>query len=152
MSQGLPRYESHRSRAENDLATSQLSAHLRFGVLSPHELYWRTEDSDLSDNEKKTIARRLIWRELAYFQLFSFPFMPDRSIRQHYEKTEWVSGEEGERRLKAWKQGKTGYPIVDAGMRELYAAGWMTQSVRMVVAFFGGVSSIGLEARIAVVS
>lgn len=136
MSQGLPRYESHRSRADDDLATSQLSAHLRFGVLSPHELYWRTEDSELSYNEKKTFARRLIWRELAYFQLFSFPFMLDRSIRQHYEKTEWVTGEEGERRLKAWKQGKTGYPIVDAGMRELYATGWMTQSVRMVVASF----------------
>ena len=136
MANGLPRYESDRSRADDEFATSQLSAHLRFGVLSPNELYWRTEDSELSYSEKKTFVRRLIWRELAYFQLFTFPSMTDRSIRQHYEQTEWTNGEEAEKRLRAWKQGKTGYPIVDAGMRELYATGWMTQSVRMVVASF----------------
>jgi deoxyribodipyrimidine photolyase len=62
--------------------------------------------------------------------------MTHKSIRIHYENMAWVSGSEEERRLKAWKTGKTGYPIVDSGMRELYATGWMTQSVRMVVASF----------------
>jgi deoxyribodipyrimidine photolyase len=133
---GLPHYENERSRADKDVATSQLSAHLRIGTLSPHELYWRAEDSTLSREEKKTFARRLIWRDLAYFHLYCFPLMRDRSIREHYEKTEWVSNVEERRRFEAWKKGMTGYPIVDAGMRELYATGWMTQSVRMVVASF----------------
>jgi len=62
--------------------------------------------------------------------------MRDQPIRKHYESTEWVTGDEERRRLEAWKWGKTGYPIVDAGMRELYATGWMTQSVRMIVASF----------------
>jgi deoxyribodipyrimidine photo-lyase len=90
----------------------------------------------LSHEEKKTFARRLIWRDLAYFHLYCFPLMRERSIREHYEKTEWVSDVEERSRLEAWKKGMTGYPIVDAGMRELYATGWMTQSVRMVVASF----------------
>jgi deoxyribodipyrimidine photolyase len=133
---GLPRYESERSRADKDMATSQLSVHLRFGILSPHEFYWRTEDCKLGYEDKKTFSRRIIWRDLAYFQMVCFPDMSDRSIRKHYDKTEWVQGEEAERRLDAWKRGQTGYPIVDAGMRELYATGWMAQSVRMVVASF----------------
>jgi deoxyribodipyrimidine photo-lyase len=133
---GLPQYEKERSRADKEDATSQLSVHLRVGTLSPNELYWRSEDSKLSYEEKKTFGRRLIWRDLAYFHLNSFPLMRERSIREHYEKTEWVADVEEGRRLEAWKKGMTGYPIVDAGMRELYATGWMTQSVRMVVASF----------------
>jgi deoxyribodipyrimidine photolyase len=78
----------------------------------------------------------MFWRELAYFQLRCFPDMRSSPIRKHYEQTKWVEGEEEKRRFEAWKKGKTGFPIVDAGMRELYATGWMTQSVRMVVASF----------------
>jgi deoxyribodipyrimidine photolyase len=62
--------------------------------------------------------------------------MRDKSIRLHYEDTEWCSKEEEEKRFNAWKKGQTGYPLVDAGMRELYKTGWMTQSVRMIVASF----------------
>lgn len=136
MVEGLVRYESQRSRADLDGSTSQLSANLRVGMLSPYELYWATEESKLSYEEKKTFSRRLFWRDLAYFQLFYFPFMRNKSIRQHYEETEWVEENEEERRFEAWKKGQTGYPLVDAGMRELWATGWMTQSVRMVVASF----------------
>jgi deoxyribodipyrimidine photo-lyase len=135
-SQGFIKYETERSRADKDSATSKLSAHLRIGTLSPYELYWKTQDSTLAYEEKKTFSRRLIWRDLAYYQLFCFPEMRHVSIRRHYENTEWVSGEEEVRRFDAWKLGKTGFPIVDAGMRELYATGWMTQNIRMVVASF----------------
>jgi deoxyribodipyrimidine photolyase len=134
--QGFIKYETERSRADKDSATSKLSAHLRIGTLSPHELYWKTEDSTLAYEDKKTFSRRLIWRDLAYYQLFCFPEMRHVSIRRHYENTEWVSGEDEVRRLDAWKWGKTGFPIVDAGMRELYKTGWMTQNIRMVVASF----------------
>jgi deoxyribodipyrimidine photolyase len=135
-SYGFQRYEKDRSRADIDTSTSQLSAHLRLGTLSPNELYYKIEDSDMDYNERKTISRRLFWRDLAYFQLASFPNMREISIRKHYDETEWVKGDEEKKRFDAWKRGKTGYPLVDAGMRELWATGWMTQSVRMVVASF----------------
>merc|ERR1712238_557120 len=133
---GFLRYETDRSRADLEGATSMLSTHLRIGTLSPHYLYYKTADSALSYDKKKTFSRRLFWRELAYFQLYCFPRMREECIRAHYENVEWVSGAEEDRRFNAWKKGKTGYPLVDAGMRELYATGWMTQSVRMVVASF----------------
>ena len=133
---GFEKYERDRSRADIEWATSKLSAHLRIGTLSPNTLYYKIEDSNLDYNERKTISRRLIWRDLAYFHLYSFPSMRDTSIRLHYEQTEWCSGREEQVRFNAWKLGQTGYPLVDAGMRELYKTGWMTQSVRMVVASF----------------
>ena len=134
---GMRRYETERSRADRKGATSKLSPHLRIGTLSPNQLYWRIEDSGLPHELLKTISRRLIWRDLAYYHLFCFPDMRTHCIRRHYEEMEWISGVgEEQRRFEAWKNGMTGYPIVDAGMRELYATGWMTQSVRMVVASF----------------
>ena len=133
---GLSRYESERSRADKEHATSRLSPHLRIGTLSPNELYWRTADSGLKYEALKTFSRRLFWRDLAYFQLRCFPDMRNVPIRKHYQMMEWVTGEEEKRRLEAWKWGKTGFPIVDAGMRELYATGWIMQSIRMVVASF----------------
>lgn len=133
---GIRCYESERSRADKEFATSKLSPHLRLGTISPNELYWRTEDSGLRYEELKTFSRRLFWRDLAYYQLKCFPDMRSTPIRKHYQNMEWVAGEEEKRRFEAWKWGKTGFPIVDAGMRELYATGWMTQSIRMVVASF----------------
>lgn len=133
---GFRRYESERSRADKDLATSRLSVYLRLGLLSPNVVYWRTHDHPIDDKDKKTFSRRLVWRDLAYYQLRCFPSMSTTPIRVHYQKTEWISGEEERKRFEAWKWGKTGYPIVDAGMRELYETGWMNQSVRMVVASF----------------
>ncbi len=133
---GMKHYEKDRSRADKDGSTSMLSRHFRIGTLSPNQLYWRIEDSGMPYEKIKTMSRRLIWRDLAYYHLFCFPDMRTRCIRPHYEDMEWVGGEEEDRRFEAWKKGMTGYPIVDAGMRELYATGWMTQSVRMVVASF----------------
>jgi len=133
---GFHRYEKDRSRADMEWSTSKLSVHLRIGTLSPNELFYRIEDSDLDYEDKKTFSRRLFWRDLAYFQLLKFPGMRYYSIRTHYDDMEWVNGKEEERRFEAWRTGNTGYPLVDAGMRELYTTGWMTQSVRMIVASF----------------
>ena len=133
---GFERYEKDRNRADMESSTSRLSTHLRIGTLSPNELYYKVENSDLEYAYRKTFSRRLFWRDLAYFHLLNFPEMRNRSIRAHYEQTEWVDGDEEKRRLEAWKTGMTGYPLVDAGMRELYATGWMTQGIRMVVASF----------------
>ncbi len=136
MKTGLLLYEKERSRADIKHSTSKLSPHIRVGTLSPNELYYKVEDSPLSYDEKKTFARRLFWRDLAYCHLLNFPTMRDSSIRAHYEHTKWCEGEEEKKRFEAWKSGKTGFPLVDAGMRELYKTGWLTQSVRMVVASF----------------
>ena len=105
---GFLRYETDRSRADLEGATSMLSTHLRIGTLSPHYLYYKTADSALSYDKKKTFSRRLFWRELAYFQLYCFPRMREECIRAHYENVEWVSGAEENRRFEAWKWGKTG--------------------------------------------
>ena len=136
MKNGFRFYEIERSRADLSDSTSVLSPHLRIGTLSPNELYYKVENSALPYEQKKTFSRRLFWRELAYYQLLNFPKMCNSSIRCHYDNTEWCTGDEGDKRFEAWKTGQTGYPIVDAGMRELYHTGWMTQSVRMVVASF----------------
>ena len=105
---GFAKYERDRSRADIDWSTSKLSAHLRIGSLSPNELYYKIEDSNLDYNDRKTFSRRLIWRDLAYFHLHSFPNMRDTSIRLHYEQTDWLSGEEEEARFNAWKTGNKG--------------------------------------------
>jgi deoxyribodipyrimidine photolyase len=109
---GLGLYEQERSRADKEYATSKLSAHLRIGTISPNDLYWRTEDCQYGYDKVKTFSRRLFWRELAYYQLSCFPNMRTMSIREHYQQTKWVTGEEEKRRFEAWKWGKTGYPIV----------------------------------------
>ena len=138
---GMLRYEKDRSRA--DLfssstpsmltSTSRLSVALRFGELSPRYLYWAIRDAELPREVTKTFARRLHWRDLAYYHLAAFPDMQTRGIRKHYDETRWVGGsEEYARRLECWQRGKTGYPIVDAGMRELYLTGWMSQSGELV--------------------
>jgi deoxyribodipyrimidine photolyase len=133
---GFAKYETSRSRADMDFSTSKLSAHLRVGTLSPNELYYKVEGSELEYDQRKTFTRRLAWRDLAYFHLRCFPKMMDTSIRSHYEETEWITGDEETRRLNAWKSGKTGFPLVDAAMKELYKTGWMTQSLRMIAASF----------------
>ena len=146
---GLLQYERDRSRADlfgddraenataSSCATSRLSIALRFGELSPRFLYWAIRDAGLPREVTKTFARRLHWRDLAYFQLNVFPEMRTKGIRAHYDSTRWVEPpSEYQRRLRAWQRGMTGYPIVDAGMRELYLTGWMSQSVRMVCASF----------------
>ena len=133
---GFAKYETSRSRADIEFSTSKLSTHLRVGTLSPNELYYKVEGSELEYDQRKTFTRRLAWRDLAYFHLRCFPKMMDTSIRSHYEETEWITGDEETRRLNAWKNGKTGFPLVDAAMKELYKTGWMTQSLRMIAASF----------------
>ena len=125
-------YEDKRSRTDV-LFVSRLSPYIRWGQLSPQELYWAVKDSGIPSEELKTFSRRLFWRDLAYYQLDTFPDMTHISIRKHYEEHSWSSDEEA---FEAWKTGNTGYPMVDAGMRELYSVGWIHQGVRMVCAAF----------------
>mmetsp|Transcript_105075 Transcript_105075/g.240737 ORF Transcript_105075/g.240737 Transcript_105075/m.240737 type:complete len:665 (+) Transcript_105075:45-2039(+) len=132
----MSKYEQQRSRADLPMSTSRLSPYLRFGLVSVRAVHFAIRDADIPHEDKKTMGRRLYWRDLAYFQHYCFPHMSTKCIRVHHDNTEWTEGEEREKWLKAWQRGQTGYPVVDAGMRELEATGWMNQSVRIVAAGF----------------
>eukprot|EP00045_Choanoeca_perplexa_P005948 m.49955 g.49955 ORF g.49955 m.49955 type:complete len:600 (-) comp13381_c0_seq2:41-1840(-) len=137
ISDGLARFERQRHRADNPDNNSRLSPYLRFGQISSRRVYWSALKAKRKDLEltSSTFQRRLMWRDLANLQLHLYPRMADqKAIRQHYEMQTW--NPEQSTLVKAWQQGKTGYPLVDAAMRQLYATGWMQTNVRMVAASF----------------
>ncbi len=117
---------------------SRLSPHLHHGELSP-----RTVVTALSAVEKRgspperkgaeAFLRQLIWREFAGHLLFHYPTLTTRPFDRRFEKFPWRDDQRG---FAAWTRGLTGYPLVDAGMRELWSTGWMHNRVRMVVASF----------------
>lgn len=107
--------------------TSRLSVHLRFGTIPVRKLTARA----LNLNEK--YLNELIWREFYQMILWHFPQTVDNAFNSKYDRIEW---ENDENLFALWKEGKTGYPIVDAGMRELNQTGYMHNRVRMVVASF----------------
>ena len=134
--EGVARYERDRARVDIPLASSRLSPYLKHGLLSPRALYWRVEDEAKRlkvGKEWRTFRHRLLWREVAYFQLKTFPDLPTVGVRTHYDQQRWTGNLEA---VEAWRRGRTGYPLVDAAMRELWATGWIQQNMRMVVASF----------------
>lgn len=126
---GLSRYETERHLADAS-AVARISPYMRFGMLSCRTVFWEANAVNAKDIAT-TFWRRLVWRDLAYWQLRLFPSMVDKPIRDHYAGQKWNSSKDA---LRRWCQGRTGFPIVDAGLRELWATGWMTQNVRMVAA------------------
>lgn len=108
--------------------TSHLSPYLRFGAVSIREII-----RIASQNPKETFLNELIWREFFMQILWHFPHTVTNSFRPKYDNIQWRNNEI---EFKAWCEGKTGYPLVDAGMRELNATGTMHNRVRMVVASF----------------
>jgi len=109
------------------MGTSRLSVHLRFGTISIREL----AKIALTKNEK--YLNELIWRDFYQMILFHFPYIVNGAFKKNYDKIVW---EFDEKQWRAWCEGKTGYPLVDAGMRELNETGFMHNRVRMVVASF----------------
>lgn len=107
--------------------TSRLGIHLRFGTLSIRKVV----EKALKTNE--TYLNELIWREFYMQILWNFPHVVVKSFKPEYDKIQWIWDEALYRK---WCEGKTGYPLVDAGMRELNATGYMHNRVRMVVASF----------------
>ncbi|MEO0700413.1 MAG: deoxyribodipyrimidine photo-lyase, partial [Pseudomonadota bacterium] len=116
---------------------SKLSPHLHFGEISPVQIWHRfkgraTKGWEIYESE-------LIWRDYAQNTVAQFPLYARDNYREDFDQIEWRDPEndpQAARDLKAWQQGKTGYPIVDAGMRELYQTGWMHNRVRMITASF----------------
>lgn len=121
------------------VGTSRLSPHLHFGEITPRQVW-----AALAKHAKKSglpepkwrgsqFLAEIGWREFAHHLLYHFPDTPAEPLRPDFKKFRWRKNPEG---LKAWQRGQTGYPIVDAGMRELWATGWMHNRVRMIVASF----------------
>ncbi|XP_029909413.1 uncharacterized protein LOC115360575 [Myripristis murdjan] len=126
---GVYRYEKESGRADAP-NTSCLSPYLHFGQLSPRWLLW---DAKGARCRPPKFQRKLAWRDLAYWQLTLFPDLPWESLRPPYKALRWSSVRG---HLKAWQRGRTGYPLVDAAMRQLWLTGWMNNYMRHVVASF----------------
>lgn len=124
--ENMDNYEQFRDYPWMD-KTSHIGPHLRFGTVSIREIV----KSAFSKNN--AFLNELIWREFFMMILYHFPFVVNRSFRPQYDRIEWLNKEED---FEKWKQGKTGYPLVDAGMRQLNETGFMHNRVRMVVASF----------------
>lgn len=113
---------------------SRLSPHLHFGELSPRQVWHAMLAADAPEEEKNAFLREIGWREFTHHVLFHFPHTLDQPLYEKYRGFPWR--ENYAELLRAWQQGRTGYPLIDAGMRQLWQTGWMHNRVRMVVASF----------------
>lgn len=123
----LKNYSETRNFPTLENGTSHLSVHLRFGTLSIRKMVQKA----LATNEQ--FLNELIWREFFMMILYHFPTVVRQSFKPRYDEIKWRNDEA---EFEKWCLGQTGYPLVDAGMRELNATGYMHNRVRMVVASF----------------
>jgi deoxyribodipyrimidine photo-lyase len=132
----LPGYGELRNRPDQP-GVSRLSPHLHFGELSPRQIWTEVRaliarDPDLEHDGEKFLTQ-IGWREFSYQLLMQFPQLPQNNWRPEFDRYPWLISKP---RLAAWQRGRTGYPLVDAGMRELWQTGYMHNRVRMVTASF----------------
>ena len=119
------------------LGTSRLSPHLHWGEIGPRQVWHRIlahcHAKELATDSAESFLREIGWREFATHLLFHFPHMPERALRPEFETFPSIPDTN---LADCWRRGVTGYPLVDAGMRELWSTGWMHNRVRMVAASF----------------
>jgi deoxyribodipyrimidine photo-lyase len=117
--------------------TSLLSPHLHFGEISPRQIWYATKQALMHASKSHRHAERFLaeigWREFSYYLLYHFPKLPEQPFQHKFSGFAWRYNKKD---LQAWQRGLTGYPIVDAGMRQLWQTGWMHNRVRMIVASF----------------
>lgn len=133
--ESLVDYDRNRDRPDWD-ETSKLSPYLRFGLISVRTLYWEAIEiySEVERTQGiETFVDELIWRDFYHQILWNFPRVATGNFHEKYDLLEW---EWDEKHFACWKQGKTGYPLVDAAMRQLNQTGWMHNRLRMIVASF----------------
>ena len=124
----IENYEAKRNFPALEDGTSKLGPHLRFGTVSIRALIQKAKS-----HKNQVFLSELIWREFFMQILWHFPHTPTKAFKPAYDRIEWRNNEED---YEKWKNGQTGYPLVDAGMRELNATGTMHNRVRMLVASF----------------
>jgi deoxyribodipyrimidine photo-lyase len=126
-------YAEHRDRPDRR-GTSRLSPHLHFGEIGPRQILAALQsrfDAVMPARAARFMAE-LGWREFSHHLLFHFPHTAAANMNARFDRFDWREPAAGE--LEAWQRGRTGIPLVDAGMRELWASGWMHNRVRMIVA------------------
>lgn len=134
----MDRYADDRNLPDRD-GTSALSPHLHFGEISPRQIWSAVRALGKASGVfppsrgAQVFLSEVGWREFAYHLLYHFPHTPEAPLRAEFARFPWRA-DAGQ--LRAWQRGRTGYPIVDAGMRQLWATGWMHNRVRMIVASF----------------
>ena len=138
LAESLPRYATERDEPAQN-ATSHLSPHLRWGEISPYQVWAATQTAQrgLRGSELASATRFLTelgWREFAYHVLFHAPDLATENLRPAFDAFPWPPLDQDA--LAAWQQGRTGFALVDAGMRELWRTGSMHNRVRMVTASF----------------
>ena len=138
LAQAFDDYSEKRNRP--DVAgTSRLSPHLHFGEISPRQIWHglralaARRDLTVAVWRHSQFLAEVGWREFAHHLLFHFPRTPAEPLRPQFRHFPWRKDSAS---LRAWQKGRTGYPIVDAGMRELWKTGWMHNRVRMIAASF----------------
>lgn len=137
LAEGFQEYSNRRDRPDVR-GTSHLSPHLHFGEISPRQIWHAARNSCVkknanSDWRNSQFITELGWREFGHHLLYHFPGTTDEPLRIEFKNFPWRRDSDF---LKAWQKGQTGYPIVDAGMRELWSTGWMHNRGRMIVASF----------------
>ena len=117
--------------------TSRLSPYLHFGEISPRQIWAEAKAAIASRKEEsvgaKTFLSEVGWREFGYQLLYHFPETPTQALRENFRAFPWDNNSEN---LRRWQHGQTGYPVVDAAMRQLWHTGWMHNRARMIVASF----------------
>ena len=136
MDGAVERYGSDRDRPDLE-GSSRLSAHLHWGEIGPNQV-WRAsapliEAAAPAATGAEALLRELAWRDFNHHLLVRFPHMVTENWRPAFDRFPWRDDPQS---LAAWQEGRTGYPIVDAGMRELWHTGWMHNRARMIVASF----------------
>ena len=132
---GLEGYAEGRDRPDKR-HVSRLSPHLHFGELSPNTAWYAVKEYEGRSGFEKSVDKYLSelgWREFSYYLLYYWPSLPTDNLQKKFNRFPWREDDEG---LKRWQQGRTGCPIVDAGMRELWRTGYMHNRVRMITASF----------------
>jgi deoxyribodipyrimidine photo-lyase len=116
--------------------TARLSPHLHFGEISPRQAVYHTErhlaEQPGAENGLRHFMQEIGWREFAYYLLYHFPHTVERALDARFDHFPWADDYTDV--LERWQRGQTGFPIIDAGMRELWQTGWMHNRVRMIVA------------------
>lgn len=132
---GLEGYAENRNYPAKK-GISKLSPHLHFGEISPNQVWYAAQTTGMINNITDGLSNflnEIAWREFSYYLLYHFPLLPSKNFQSKFDNFPWQNDLN---LLNAWKNGKTGYPIVDAGMRELWQTGFMHNRVRMVVGSF----------------
>ena len=126
-------YADKRDRPDRQ-ATSMLSPHLALGEISPATIWHRiNNEKSISAKNRKKFLQELVWRDFCHHLLFHAPDLAEKNWNGRFDDFEWKEDDKG---FEAWTKGKTGYPIVDAGMRQLWREGTMHNRVRMIAASF----------------